>query len=189
MKVILEDDGGKQYDAEYPDGTSTAHILKQAKEEFGHRMRIVDEPRPRAPVVDTAAIEAAGREVARAEAALSREQSKSERWRETIESLRTEVAGLEREITNLKNGKRDATSEAANSAAKLYACEKSLETERDRTAKAVDKCAKLAGELAAVKAKPPRERPTGASIRNISRDSNGNLDEADIVFQYGKTVH
>lgn len=189
MKYVLQDDNGKLYDADYPDGTAIAHIEAEASAELGLHVRHVD---PAALAKQTAAPTgepaSTAREIARSDEALRREIAKADKLRATIEKLREDVAAAERRCTDAKHGKTEALAAAKNDAAKLYACEQALELER----KARDKAEAIADRLRA-EAKIMRDAPEPARIAAwtfevVSRDANGFTREVRMVPEYSKVT-
>lgn len=189
MKYVLQDDNGKFYDADYPDGTAIAHIEAEASAELGLHVRHVD-PAALAKQAPAAPVEspATAREIERADEALRREIAKADKLRATIEKLREDVVAAERRCTDAKHGKTEALTAAKNDAAKLYACEQALEAERKARAKAEATADRLRAEAKIMRDAPEPARITAFRLEDIERDANGYLKSAMFIPQYSKVT-
>lgn len=190
MKYVFQDDNGKLHNVEAPDGTDIAYIEREASKQLGLHVRHVDpaalakaDQKPAA-----AASEHIQREIERGNEALKREIDKADRLRTKIEKLESEVVAADRRTLDAKAARGEALTEAKNAAAKLYACEQTLEQERKARAKAEATTARLREEAAKVQSAPEPRQLIAFRLEEVERDSNGLMKAAVFVPQYAKVT-
>lgn len=188
MIYVIQLDDGRVIDADYPAGTDIAHILSQAKSHYKMNARQYDptkSPAPISPHVESGAVK---REIERGNEALKREIDKADRLREKIGKLESEVVAADRRTLDAKTSRGEALTEAKNAAAKLYACEQTLDQERKARAKAEATSARLREEAAKVQSAPEPRQLIAFRLEEVERDSNGLLKGAVLIPQYAKVT-